>query len=189
MIQKLTNRKWKVLQSENILKIGPWLSVRQEHVQLPNGRVIDTWFTLEFPDWVSVIAVTKDGDMVMIDQYRHGIGETRYEIVAGVIDSGETPLQAAQRELLEETGFGGGEWREFMVLSPNTSNHNNRQYTFLATGVEKMHEQQQEPTEDIHVHVMKPDEVRAMAVNGDILQALHAAPLLKYFLTESPISC
>lgn len=183
MIPKLVNRKWNVLKSENILKIGPWLSVRQETVELPSGKQIPTWFTLEFPNWISVIAITKDGKFVVEDQYRHGLGETRYEIVAGVIDPGETPLEAAKRELLEETGFGGGEWELFMTLSPNTSNHNNLSYTFLATGVEKMTEQHQEATEDIHVDIFTREEVLELLQNGEVVQALHAAPLWKYFAT------
>lgn len=181
MIEPLQNRKWKVLKSENILRIGPWLSVRQEEVELPNGHRIPTWYILEFPDWVNVIAVTKDGRMVMIDQYRHAIGETRYEIVAGVIDPGETPLEAAQRELSEETGFGGGTWHEFMVLSPNPTNHNNRSITFLATDVEQLSAPHEEESEDIHVHVMTKEDVRELLEKGEIIQALHAAPLWKYF--------
>jgi 8-oxo-dGTP pyrophosphatase MutT (NUDIX family) len=109
------------------------------------------------------------------------LGETHYELVAGVIDPGETPLQAAQRELSEETGFEGGEWSLFMTLSPNPTNHNNHSYTFLATGVEKRREQHQEPTEDIHVDLMSPQQVREMLEDGEIIQALHAAPLWKWF--------
>lgn len=181
MIEKLENRKWKVIKSENILRLGPWLSVRQECVELPSGRQIPTWFVLEFPDWVNVIALTKDGSMVMIDQYRHALGETHYEIVAGVVDPGETPLEAAKRELLEETGFGGGTWSEFMTLSPNPTNHNNHSYTFLATDVEPIERQHQEATEDIRVHVMSQQEVLELLQGGDIVQALHAAPLWKFF--------
>ena len=181
MVAPLVNRKWKVLKSEQILRLGVWLSVRQEEVQLPSGAVIPSWFILEFPNWINVIAITKDGDMVMEDQYRHALGETHYELVAGVIDAGETPLEAAKRELSEETGFEGGEWELFMTLSPNPTNHNNLSFTFLARGVEKVREQHQEPTEDIHVHVMKPQEVRELLEQGEIIQALHAAPLWKYF--------
>ena len=181
MIQPLKNRKWKVLKSENILRLGEWLSVRQECVELPSGKQIPTWFILEFPNWVNVIAETEDGHLVMIDQYRHAIGETHYEIVAGVIDPGETPLEAAKRELLEETGFGGGEWTEFMALSPNPTNHNNTSYTFLAKGVKQMDNAHQEATEDIQVHILTKDEVRWLLTSGEIVQALHAAPLWKYF--------
>ena len=184
MIEKLENRAWKVLKSENILNIGPWLNVRQELVELPSGKQIPTWFVLDFPDWINVIAITKDGDFVMEDQYRHGLGETHYELVAGVIDPGETPLQAAQRELSEETGFGGGEWQLFMTLSPNPTNHKNLSYTFLATGVERLREQHQEPTEDIRVHVLKREEVKQLLETGEIVQALHSAPLWKYFATH-----
>ena len=184
MLKKLKNRAWKVLKSENILRLGPWLSVRQECVELPNGTQIPSWYILEVPDWINVIAITKDGKMVMEDQYRHGLGETHYELVAGVVDEGETPLQAAQRELSEETGYEGGEWRLFMTLSPNPNNHNNLSYTFLATGVEKKREQHQEPTEDIHVDIMSREEVYELLQSGEIIQALHAAPLWKYFKEE-----
>ena len=184
MLKKLKNRAWKVLKSENILRLGPWLSVRQECVELPNGTQIPSWYILEFPDWINVIAITKDGKMVMEDQYRHGLGETHYELVAGVVDEGETPLQAAQRELSEETGYEGGEWRLFMTLSPNPTNHNNLSYTFLATGVEKKREQHQEPTEDIHVDIMSREEVYELLQSGEIIQALHAAPLWKFFKEE-----
>jgi 8-oxo-dGTP pyrophosphatase MutT (NUDIX family) len=93
-------------------------------------------------------------------------------------------LQAAQRELSEETGFGGGEWQLFMTLSPNPTNHKNLSYTFLATGVERLREQHQEPTEDIRVHVLKPEEVKQLLETGEIVQALHSAPLWKYFATH-----
>lgn len=181
MYPKLKNRPWKVIKSENILRLGPWLSVRQECVELPSGKQIPTWYVMEFPDWINVIAITKDGKMVMEDQYRHALGETHYELVAGVIDPGETPLQAAQRELSEETGYEGGEWSLFMTLSPNPTNHNNLSYTFLATGVEKVREQHQEETEDIHVDILDPSQVLEMLRDGEIIQALHAAPLWKYF--------
>ncbi len=184
MIPHITHRPWRVLQSKHILSLGQWLSVRQEEVELPNGNRIPTWFILEFPDWVNVIAITKDGQMVMEDQYRHALGQTHMEICAGVIEKDETPLEAAKRELLEETGFGGGQWQELMVLSPNPTNHNNLSYTFLATDVERLTDQHQEPTEDIHIHLMDPCEVKQLLEQGDIIQALHAAPLWKYFATH-----
>ena len=181
MIKKLENRKWRVLKSTPLLNLGPWLNVRQEVVELPSGTQIPAWFVMDFPNWVNVIAITKDGDFVMIDQYRHALGETHYELVAGVVDEGETPLQAAMRELSEETGYEGGEWQAFMQLSPNPTNHTNMSYTFLATGVEKVREPHLEPSEDIHVHILTRDEVLQLLTSGEIIQALHAAPLWKYF--------
>ena len=181
MLQKLENRKWHVLKSTPLLNLGPWLNVRQEEVELPNGTQIPAWFVMDFPDWINVIAITKAGEFVLIDQYRHALGETHYELVAGVVDKGESPLHAAQRELSEETGYEGGEWQAFMELSPNPTNHTNQSYTFLAMGVEKVREPHQEPSEDIHVHILTRDEVKELLTSGEIIQALHAAPLWKYF--------
>lgn len=179
-VHKPVNRPWKVLKSEVIAENMPWLHLRQELVELPDGAQIPTWYIYDFPDWVNVIAITKDGKFIIESQYRHGIGQTFYEICAGVIDEGETPLEAAQRELLEETGFGGGEWSYFMSVCPNPTNHKNYQHTFLAVGVEKIEDRHQERTEDIDVHLFTKDEVQEILDNGWVVQALHAAPLWKY---------
>lgn len=181
MIPKLENRKWKVLTSEQLLNRGTWMNLRVERVQLPSGSIVPEWFVLEFPDWVNVIAITKEGQFVMEDQYRHALGQTGFELVAGVIDPGETPLEAAQRELREETGFGGGTWTHFMTVSPNPTNHTNLCHTFLATDVERLSDQNLEATEDIHVDIFTPEEVLQLLSEGQFIQALHAAPLWKYF--------
>lgn len=96
-----TDGKWKKLESQYLFQ-RPWLTVRRDKVELPDGRTNDEFYVLEYPDWVNVIAITKNGQFVMERQYRHGIGVTCYEICAGVIEQGESPLEAAKRELLEE---------------------------------------------------------------------------------------
>ena len=175
------NRKWKVLCSEYLAR-RPWFTVRRERVALPDGTVVPEWYVFEFPDWVNVIAVTREGKFVFISQYRHALGDTRYEIPAGVIDASDaSPEAAARRELLEETGYGNGCWKLFSTLSPNPTNHNNLSYTFLATDVEPVAEQSAEETEDIRVHLLSREEVRELLDEGEIIQALHAAPLWKYF--------
>ena len=89
---------------------------KRKAVELPGGARIPSYYVLEYPDWVNVIARTDDGRFLLIDQYRHGLGRTSYEIVAGVRDPQDaTPLDAARRELYEETGYGGGEWKEYML--------------------------------------------------------------------------
>lgn len=181
MIPKLENRKWKVLSSERLLDKGVWMRLRQERVQLPSGAIVPEWFILDFPNWVNVIAITKEGKFVMEDQYRHALGETHFELIAGVIDPGETPLQAAQRELGEESGYGGGSWELFMTVAPNPTNQSNLSYTFLATGVERLSEQHTEATEDIRVDLFTRDEVQELLHSGQIIQAMHLAPLWKYF--------
>lgn len=175
-----SEEKWKILRSEYISR-RPWMTARRDEVQLPDGRIIPEYWVLEFPDWVNVIALTKDGDMVMVRQYRHALGLTEYELCAGVMEEGESPLEAAKRELLEETGFGGGTWTEFMGICANPSNHTNLAHTFLAVGVERVCEQHLDATEELTCHVLSQDEVFGMLQRGEIFQALMAAPLWRFF--------
>lgn len=184
-MQKPENRPWRVLSSEYIAR-RPWFTVRRESVELPTGAVVPEWYVFEFPDWVNVIARTVDGDFVMISQYRHALGQTRYELVAGTCEEGETAEQSARRELLEETGYAGGVWRRYMVTSPNPTNHTNRVYTFLAEGVERVAEQHTEAGEDIKVHLMSIGEVRELLDGDEIMQCLHAAPLWRYMAENPP---
>ena len=183
-IYKMKEQKiapWTVLASEYIAH-EPWFTVRKEKVQLPNGSIIPSYYVLEYPAWINVIAVTKEGKMVMERQYRHGLEVVSYELCAGVVDPTDaTPLDAAKRELLEETGYGQGEWQQLMCLIVNPGTHTNLTYCFLAVGVEKVREPRLEPTEDIAVECLAPDAVRDLLEHDRILQALHVAPLWKYF--------
>lgn len=120
----------------------------------------------------------------MVEQYRHGLQDIFTELVAGVAELGENPLEAAKRELLEETGFGGGEWKLLTVLSANPGSQNNLSYSFIATGVEKITSQHLDATEDINVRVLSRDKVLSMLRNDEIKQSLMAAPLWKYFATH-----
>lgn len=85
---------------------APWLKVAKEKCELPNGKIIDDFYTLWQPDWVLILARTSEGEWIMTEQYRHGTGKIALEFPAGIIDKGETPEQAALRELQEECGYG-----------------------------------------------------------------------------------
>lgn len=178
-------QKWEVLESEYLFR-RPWLTARRDHVRLPDGTENPEYYILEYPDWVNVIARTRDGQFLLIRQYRHALGETRYELCAGVIDPEDaSPEAAARRELLEETGYGGGRWRLLSVLSPNASAMTNLSYTFVAEDVEPLTEQHLEATEDITVHLLDSGEVRSLLEHDGIRQALMVAPLWKYFYLNS----
>ena len=172
--------KWKVLDSEYLFR-RPWLTVRRDKVQLPNGTVHPEYYVLEYPKWVNVIALTKDGKFVMVKQYRHGLGVVSTELCAGVVEDGEDPLVAAKRELQEETGFGGGEWELSMVISANPGSQNNLSYSYIARGVEKISGQHLDETEDIKVEILTKDQVYDMLIHDRLKQALMCAPLWKYF--------
>ena len=171
---------WSVIKSEYISR-RPWLTVRRESLRMPNGNIVPEFYVLEYPDWVNTIAITRDDCFVFVRQYRHGRGEFSHELCAGVRDpSDPTPLDAARRELLEETGYGHGLWQEYMILSPNPGSQTNLVYTYLATGVEKISDQHLENSEDITVHLLSLDELREHLASGSLKQATHLAPLWKY---------
>lgn len=175
------NRKCTVLHSEYLSR-KPWYTVRHERLALPDGRIIPDYYVFEYPDWVNITAIDREGRFVMIDQYRHGLGETSYEIPAGVIETSDsTPLEAARRELFEETGYGGGTWRLLTSISANPATQNNITHCFLATGVERIGTQHLDATEDIGVHLFTRSEVLGLLRTDSIRQALMAAPLWRYF--------
>lgn len=172
--------KWETVSSEYLFR-RPWLTVRHDQVRLPDGRINPEFYVLEYPDWVNVIAVTQDGKFVFERQYRHGLGKTYYEIPAGVIESGETPLEAAQRELLEETGYGEGDWSLMMTISGNPSTTNNITHCYLAMNVKKISGQHLDATEDLSVCLLEEAQVKDLLECDQIRQALMAAPLWKFF--------
>lgn len=163
-------KPWKILASSYIHK-----NVRIDQCELPDGKVIDG-FVLEYHDWVNVVALTRDKQVVMEKQYRHGIQKTILEIPGGVIDaSDESPLDAARRELLEETGYSGDTFIQIGKVCPNPANQTNTIHSFLALDVKKVAEQALDETEDIEV-VLKPlEEVISMARNGELLQSMQVS--------------
>ena len=177
------DKKWIILSSDYPLK-SKWLNVRKDHVRMPKGVELDDFYILEYPDWINVIAITEEGDFVLERQYRHGIQTVEYEICAGVIEKGEEPLAAAQRELFEETGYGGGEWSLFCITAPNPAAMTNRNYTFLAKGVKSISTQHLEMTEDIDVIVMSRDDVKKILIEGKMMQGIMQAPLWRLFYEE-----
>ena len=171
---------WKTLSSEYLFR-RPWLTARRDVCQLPDGRINDEYYVLEYPTWINVIAITDDGQMILVRQYRHGLGRTCFEIVAGCVEEGEDPMDAAKRELQEETGYTGGEWTETMQFTCNASAMNNITHSDLAIGVEQTDGQHLDATEDIEIYTFTPDEVKDMLRRGEFMQASMLAALYKYF--------
>ena len=176
--------KWKTLSQKYLIE-KPWLTARVDKVQLPTGVIIDEYYVLEYPDWVNTIAITKDGKFVFVRQYRYAIGKTVNELCAGVVEKGEDPMDAAKRELMEETGFGGGNWQEWMTISANPSTHTNLTHCYLATDVEPLGKQHLDHGEDLEPRIFSREEVLDMLQKGEIWQALMAAPLWKYFMFKT----
>jgi 8-oxo-dGTP pyrophosphatase MutT (NUDIX family) len=173
---------WKVLSSDYVAR-KPWFTVRVDRVALPTGAVIDEYWVSEYLPWVNVVAVTAQDQVLLIRQYRHGLGRVDFEIPAGTTEPGETSMEAAaRRELLEETGYSGGRWSPLMTLSANPALQNNLTYTFLAEGVEQTAEANPGASEDLRLHPTPAADIEALLDRGAIVQSLHAAPLARYLL-------
>jgi 8-oxo-dGTP pyrophosphatase MutT (NUDIX family) len=176
-------KPWKVLSREYLARKF-WYTVHVDKCELPTGAIIDEYFVNEYRPWVNVVAVTADDHVVLIRQYRHGLGQVNFEIPAGTTEDGETNLEeAARRELREETGYGGGRWSLLATLSANPALQNNLTYTFLAEGVE-LGQASPDPDEDLRIHLVPLGEVERLVDEGGFVQALHTAPLLKYLLAR-----
>ena len=103
-------KPWKTKSRKTVLENYPWLTVEHHTVELPDGRLIPDWPWVITPDYINVVAVTVDGQFICIRQVKYGIEGTTLSIVGGYINEGEEPLAAAQRELLEETGYVSPDW-------------------------------------------------------------------------------
>jgi ADP-ribose pyrophosphatase len=166
----MTIKPWKILESHNIHK-----NVRIDKCELPNGMTID-WFVIEYADWATIIALTKQQEVVMVRQYRHGAQKVILELPGGAMEpEDERPLQAARRELLEETGYTSDTFIQIGCVSPNPANQTNLIYSFLALDAENVGAQHLDETEDIEV-VLKPlEELIRMAKSGELFQSMQVS--------------
>ncbi len=169
---------WKVLKSQEVMSVG-FFRMRRDRCELPDGRVNDHYYVIEFADWVNIVLVTAEGKMVLVRQYRHGAGEAFLEIPGGSTDGRqkEDPRVAGERELLEETGYKPREMVYCGYHYPNPALQNNKMHTFLALGCEKVAEQDLDPFEDLVVELRPVEEVFALWLKGELRHSLIFASL------------
>jgi ADP-ribose pyrophosphatase YjhB (NUDIX family) len=171
-------KPWKLLSSKTSFE-NRWWKIVQETVELPDGTVYEDYFVNHNPGGVVVFALTEAGGVLVNRQYKHGARETIEELTIGRFDDGETDaLAAAQRELLEETGHGGGEWEKLATWVSNPTSSTSRIHAFLARGVKKLAEQKGDPREIIELREVPPKELLAMAFDGRLSTQASLATVL-----------
>ena len=162
---------WKILESKYLRP-----RYRFDQIELNNGKTFEA-VALEFRSWASVLALTKNQEVVLIRQYRHGAQEVFWEFPGGVVDDGENPLDGAQRELAEETGYTASNLIEVGRFYPNPALQTNLMYGYLAYDAEETDVQRLDDAEDIEVHLVPLDELIAMTQRGEFLNGLQIAVL------------
>ncbi|HEX4850977.1 MAG TPA: NUDIX hydrolase [Puia sp.] len=168
---------WKTLSSEYLFK-DHWFTIRKDTCQAADGKIISPYYVYEFPTWVTAVALTEDGKIIMERQYRHALGQTNYEIPGGCVDPTDPSLEhAIARELLEETGF---RFRQFEYLgrtSANPSTNNNWMHMFLVTGGFHAQAQELDHNEEIEIHLFTVEEVKKLLRENKIVQSMHVTAL------------
>ena len=176
----MTVKLWRTQASRTILD-HPVLRVDAQLRRRDDGLEHE-FLVLSSPDWVNIIPVTIQGRVVLIRQWRHGIREAALEIPGGMVDPGETPAQAAARELLEETGCRAESLVDLGWVHPNPALFSNRCHTFLALGARRVQAQRTEDDEEIEVLTVAADELPGLVAAGHISHSLVVAALCKWWL-------
>jgi 8-oxo-dGTP pyrophosphatase MutT (NUDIX family) len=168
---------WEIRSSKYVVK-DRWLTLRSDDCRNADGQIIAPYYVLEYPPWVNVLALTPERNVVLIKQYRHGIRQIILELPGGALDEQDASvLDAAQRELREETGYAAEEWRETGTFCASPNNHTNTIHFFLAFGARNITEPQPEPSEHIEVVLMSLDEFLERAYQGELRHSHHLAAL------------
>lgn len=171
---------YELISSEYINK-HIYFTARRDAYRTPDGKLVDPYFVVELPTSVVAMAITEEGDVIMVNQYRHPLGENMLELPGGFIDEGELPQQSVERELLEETGYSFTSFHYLGLTAANPGVLNNVTHMFLALGGKKISEQKLDHNEVIDI-VLKPiQEVKLALRHHEIRQSMHALCLFYGF--------
>ncbi len=167
-------QEWKRIDSENVADCRIFKVRRDLSKNVVTGQTAQ-FFVIENPDWINVIPVTPDREVVLIEQFRHGIQEFTLEIPGGMVDRGESPLIAASRELTEETGYVSSDLIQMGKSRPNPAIQDNWIYHFLAPDCRYTGQANFDEHESIVTKLVPLKEIPEMITNGEIGHSLVVA--------------
>jgi 8-oxo-dGTP pyrophosphatase MutT (NUDIX family) len=175
-------QKWKTLSRRTILDHSKFLAVEEHTVELPDGRIISDWPWLILPDFVNVVAVTREGTFICFRQTKYAVDGTSLAVTGGYLEPGEDPLEAAKRELLEETGYEAEEWLSLGEYPIDGNRGAGMAYPFLARGAHRVTDPFADDLEEQELLLLSPGEVeQALAAGAFKLLPWTAALALALF--------
>ncbi len=177
-------KKWDIVKSEDILS-NKIFSVRTDTCVSPINASEYDFYIVEAPDWINVVAITENDEVVLIEQYRHGSESVTVEIPGGMVDPGEEPMETAKRELLEETGYAGENWVKIGEVYPNPAMQNNKCHMFLVTNCKKVGDTNFDTTEYIETYTKLLSDIPALVTEGKITHSLVVAAFYYHSLYEN----
>jgi 8-oxo-dGTP pyrophosphatase MutT (NUDIX family) len=182
----MTNSKWQTISSKYVLE-NPWYKVRQDNVIRPDGKE-GTYNVVECGESVFVVPVTSEGKILLEKLFRYTTQHEAWEIPAGGVEQGEKPLEAAKRELQEETGLVSEAWQEIGAFDSMNGMTDAVAHVFEAKGLAQTshHEQEEEGITDVRAFSL--EEIIAMILDGSIVDALSIAALMQFFASHKMIT-
>lgn len=165
---------WKKLDSSLVVH-DRWFHLTADRCQLPDGPVLDPFYVVHEKEWAHVFALDSRGHLLVVRQYRYAADVICLELPGGVVEPGEEPLQAARRELLEETGCASERWELVGSMHANPGRQTNRVHVFLAHDVVRIAPQRLDASERIECSLQPLPQVQAAIEGGEFSQALHIA--------------
>ncbi len=171
-------RDWKLLSRKEIYAALPWIKVYLDTILLPSGRVVDDYHLIEAPHFAMVCAHAADGKILLERQYKYAVDKVTYCLPAGLIEKGEAPLDAAKRELVEETGYRADTWVEVGEFPVDPNRGGGTGHFFIAGGIEKIAEPVQDDMEDIEVVFLSESAMMEGVLGGDVLSISSIALLM-----------
>ncbi|MCX6907610.1 MAG: NUDIX hydrolase [Verrucomicrobia bacterium] len=174
---------WEVLEGREIFAAPPWIKLSRQRIRLPDGRVIDDFHYIHLTDYALVVAQVPNGRFIMERQYKHGVGKVCLTLPAGGITAGEDPLRAAQRELLEETGYEAGSWQCLGRFACNANYGCGNAHIFTCRNARKIAEPDSGDLEEMEIVLLEEEELRRALCDGGIA-ALGAAAAVALALKD-----
>lgn len=167
-------KPWSTLSSTELVS-DRWLRLTADRCALADGTVIEPYYVVHEKDWVHVFAQTGDAQLLIVRQFRYAAGVVCAELPGGVVDDGETPLEAAKRELLEETGYAAADWQSLGRVYANPARQTNSVHLFVARGARRVADQKLDHGEALSFERSSVADVERMIDSGAFSQSLHVA--------------